>query len=133
MENTLLDLVINWDQTSRADRSSSFVCGWGKKEKKKSRRDKDQTTMKYVPVSSWTQEKNGKLQLCLLSQQVEGYYQHKQYMKGKNQLAERVQNVLESSNIFVADVPPTAQIACNLLDVSSNKSIKATIKSLFSS
>ena len=34
MENTLLDLVINWDQTSRVDCSSSFVCGWEKRKKK---------------------------------------------------------------------------------------------------
>ena len=58
MENTLLDLVINWDQTSRADRSSSFVCGWGKKEKKKQARqgpDNDEVcaSVKLDPREKW--------------------------------------------------------------------------------
>ena len=51
----------------------------------------------------------------------------------KGHLTERVQNVLESSNIFVVDVPPNCTDRLQPLDVSVNKSIKATMKSLFSS
>ena len=51
----------------------------------------------------------------------------------KGQLTERVQNALESNNIFVVDVPLNCTDHLQLLDVSANKTIKATMKSLFSS
>ena len=44
-----------------------------------------------------------------------------------------MQNVLESNNIFVVDVPPNCTDSLQPLDISVKKSVKATMKSLFSS
>ena len=42
-----------------------------------------------------------------------------------------MQNALESSNIFVVDVPPNCTVRLKPLDVSVNKPIKTIMKSLF--
>ena len=51
----------------------------------------------------------------------------------KGQLTERVQDILESNYIFVVDVPPNCTDRLQPFYVSVNKSIKATMKNLFSS
>ena len=51
----------------------------------------------------------------------------------KGHLTDHVQNVSESNNIFVVDVPPNYTDCLQTLDISVNKSIKATMESLFSS